>query len=172
MKHLTPIYLTMMNAFVNSSDERVQYYKYLDNISMYREYRTLMLSAGRQNGKSVAITQFVNDWLNLGNDVVYISPNGVLSREAKEKINDLQKINYLKLHHIPKAGNIFYTTLRAFLSNSGSYLFREHTLKNCLVIVEDLNIKNFDLNSLYTAYNSNITTTNSDYPFFFIVGMF
>lgn len=169
MKYLTPLYLSMMYAFVDCSREKLKNIpKYgMSDIGIYQEYRTLNLNGGRQTGKSTAVNQFVNEWISEGNDVVYIVNNYNSIKKTKRNINAKED----------DSGKVLFTTLRTFLSDSGSYPFRGQSMKNCLVVVDEPCTKLPELYKLYKAYEDNIKPCTmhmdkeTEHPLFFVLGI-
>ena len=176
MKHLTPIYLTLMHAFRDAADRRLNNpnYSFYEPSCLMREYGTLRLDGGRQTGKTAAFCQFATDWLLEDGSVIILSTRYTQSSELMEGIlreyNSSHLINKLPANEIAKS--IVPMTIREFLSNDSSYKFRGRKFGRALIIIEEP-MKVPDMMKFYDMYQEAIrwSMPNDTLPLFFVIGM-
>ncbi|AWD90551.1 hypothetical protein KNT87_gp112 [Erwinia phage Cronus] len=169
MKYLTPIYLTLMHAFRSHADAVLakEHTKYLDRICIMQEYCTLRVDAGRQTGKSEAVTQFCKDWMAEGNDVIVISGNVSQSMELSKRIQRA----YKDVFRIGKdtQRKIIASTKRTFLSQDDTQ-FDGIILQRPLIIIDEP-IRIIEMYRYYKSCEDKVKTNSSEMPLFFVIGM-
>lgn len=177
MKYLTPIYLTLMHAFKDAANRRLNnedYQRIYDPIGLMHEFGTLRIDGGRQTGKTEAAVQFANDWLLEGGSVIILSTRYTQSNETVERIKRMHNSSYSinKLTDIDIRHNLIPMTMRSFLSDTDK--FRGRSLGRCLIVIEEP-MKVPELDKFYQAYMENVRwsviSNTNELPLFFVIGM-
>lgn len=177
MKYLTPVYLTLMHAFRDAADSRLnddEYRRIYDPIGLMKEYGTLRIDGGRQTGKTEAVAQFAKDWLLEGGSVIILSTRYTQSNETADVIKrvykssrSINKSDDYDLNH-----NVIPMAIRSFLSDTSR--FRGIRLNRCLFVIEEP-MKVPDMNKFYSAYMENtrwsVMANTDKLPLFFVIGM-
>ena len=177
MKYLTPIYLTLMHAFKDAADSRLNnedYRRIYDPVGLMSEFGTLRIDGGRQTGKTAAVAQFASDWLLEGGSVIILSTRYTQSVNVRDEIFETHKsarcIN--KLEESELRENVVTMSMRNFLSDKDT--FRGRSLNRCLILIEEP-MKVPDINKFYSAYMETVRWSvmrNTDkLPLFFVIGM-
>ncbi|QYN80568.1 hypothetical protein [Kosakonia phage Kc304] len=176
MKYLTPIYLTLMHAFSNRADNRLEELKdqKLYPISLMQEYCTLRIDAGRQSGKTEAVAQFTSEWLERGNSVVIISDTSKFAETTKKRIIDehlKQQRHRYSAHELKR--DIITVSIRNFLSGNCNK-FRGISLSRVLFIIDEP-IRLPEMYKFYSTYQKEVSTavlrTTNELPLFFVIGL-
>lgn len=178
MKFLTPIYSTLMHAFVERSDEIVEMMNRQNISRAYQmmEYRTLRLDGGRQSGKSTACAEFASDWIKDGGDVVYIGWNSDSCGNFKSMIKTASQRYWQRSEVVDLLRHKFtgVPSIRNFLSDAGHDRFRGMSMNKVLVIIDEPLDRMPNISKIYERYEETIrfctNSTGNELPIFFVIG--
>ena len=175
MKYLTAPYLTLMHAFKNHADNRLDHPNttHYHPTALMQEYCTLRLDGGRQTGKTEAVAQFADEWLEDGGTIIVLGKTYAIANDTKDRIirEHTRKYNPAKSAQELKR-EIITSPIRQFLSDS-EIKFRGQTLQRILFIIDEpMHVP--EMHKFYSAYHETIRYCNrpgTKLPLFFVIGI-
>lgn len=178
MKYLTAPYLTLMHAFHTHADSCLEEYKNQRGHSLHalmQEYCTLRIDGGRQSGKTEAVSQFADEWITNGGDVVVLAEKVTYANATKDRIigKHFRQLSP-RYSAIELRSRIITCSIRDFLSDDCNK-FRGRSLSRILFIIEEP----IRLPELYKFYDKwytdiricHVSSARDVLPFFFIMGI-
>ena len=176
---LTGSYLSLMNAFANHSDARVEHicnsgFYVPDSQTLFKEYCTLKLDGGRQSGKTKAVSIFATEWLADGGSIVILSNNTAYANVSATAIRK----EYFNNHTESIKYRLYTDSVRSFIGNTACK-FRGLSLSRVLYIIDEP-VKTPDMDKIYDAHIKVVQhccrasceeTNQTTRPLFFVIGM-
>lgn len=173
MKYLTAPYLTLMNAFKDHSEVALSKQNYSQNrITNMQEYCTLRLDAGRQTGKTEAVSLFCKDWIESGGSVIILADTEHYAKLTKDRI--IHKFPGIQ-HASNFRNTIFTQSIRTYLSDSCVVRYRGISLQKTLIIIDEPCSKMPEMYKFYKAFEDNLMVNTVSggckLPLFFVMGI-
>lgn len=175
---LTGSYLSLMNAFANHSDARVEEicnnFYVADSLTLFKELCTLKLDGGRQSGKTKAVSIFATEWLADGGTVIVLSQNSAYANVSASAIRK----EYFNYHTESIKYRLYTDSVRSFVGNTACK-FRGLSLSRVLYIIDEP-VKTPDMDKIYDAHIKVVQhccrasceeTNQTTRPLFFVIGM-
>lgn len=178
MKYLTAPYLTLMHAFHTRADSCLEQYKDQPQYSLHalmQEYCTLRIDGGRQSGKTEAVSQFADEWISNGGDVVVLAEKVTYANDTKDRIIGKHFRQLSPRYSATELrSRIITASMRDFLSDDCNK-FRGRSLSRILFIIEEP-IRIPELYKFYDKWYTDIrlchiSSGREDLPFFFVMGI-
>lgn len=176
MKYLTAPYLTLMHAFHAHADSCLEEQREGTSLhALMQEYCTLRIDGGRQSGKTEAASQFADEWIANGGDVVVLAEKVSYANITKDKIIS-KHFRQLSPRYsaIELRSRIITASMRDFLSDDCNK-FRGRSLSRILFIIEEP-IRLPELYKFYDKWYTDIrwchqSSAREVLPFFFVMGI-